>query len=221
MCDTIKNGKLTRDAMDITNEVSKVVKFSPKCNAIFDKLKEEVSPDTPGFRVLCPTHWTVRAKSLRSVQNNYSVLQELWEFVLDGNTHPDVRTRVIGVRAQMESFEYFFGISVAELVLRHDDNLSATHQSSTISAAEGQRVASLTTSTIAKMRTNESFCLIWEMVQNKAAAVHVNEPRLHRRRRVPARFEAGDGPANFPATVKARYRQIILRSWTMQSLPSR
>ena len=148
MCDTIKNGKLTRDAMDITNEVSKVVKFSPKRNAIFDKLKEELSPDTPGFRVLCPTHWTVRAKSLRSVQNNYSVLQELWEFVLDGNTHPDVRTRVIGVRAQMESFEYFFGISVAELVLRHGDNLSATPQSSTISAAEGQRVSSLTTSTI-------------------------------------------------------------------------
>ena len=119
MCDTIKNGKLTRDAMDITNEVSKVVKFLPKRNAIFDKLKEELSPDTPGFRVLCPTHWTVRAKSLQSLQDNCSVLQKLWEFVLDGNTHPDVRTRVIGVRAQMESFEYFFDISVAELVLRH------------------------------------------------------------------------------------------------------
>ena len=52
MYDTIKNCKLTRDAMDITNEVSKLVKFSPKRNAIFDNLKEELSPDTPGFRVL-------------------------------------------------------------------------------------------------------------------------------------------------------------------------
>ena len=67
MCNTIKNCKLTRDAMDITHEISNLVKFSPKCNAIFDKLKEELSPDTPGFRVLCPTRWRVRAKSLQSV----------------------------------------------------------------------------------------------------------------------------------------------------------
>ncbi len=34
--------------MDVTHEISKLVKFSPKRNAIFDKLKEELSPDTPG-----------------------------------------------------------------------------------------------------------------------------------------------------------------------------
>lgn len=123
-------------------KISKLVKFSPKCNAIFDKLKEELSPDTPGFRILCPTHWTVQAKSLQSVQNNYSVLQELWDFVLDDVVDPDIRACVSSVRIHMESFNYFFGISIAELVLRHSDNLSATLKSSTISAAEGQHVAS-------------------------------------------------------------------------------
>ena len=52
MCDTIKKCKLTRDVMDVTHEISNLVKFSPKHNATFDKLKEELSPDTPGFRVL-------------------------------------------------------------------------------------------------------------------------------------------------------------------------
>ena len=107
MCDTIKNCKLTRDAMDVTHEISKLVKFSPKRNTLFDKLQEELSPDTPGFRVLCPTRWTVRAKSLQSVQDNYSVLQELWDFTLDQNLHTEVRARVIGVQAQMESFDFF------------------------------------------------------------------------------------------------------------------
>ena len=69
MRDTIKNCKLNRNAMDITNEVSKPVNFSPKRNAIFDQLKEELSPDIPGFRVLCLTRWTVRTKSLRGMQN--------------------------------------------------------------------------------------------------------------------------------------------------------
>ena len=148
------------------------------------------------------------------------MLQELWEFVLDGNTHPDVRTHVIGVRAQMESFKYFFGISIAELVLRHGDNLSATLQSNTISAAEGQHVASLTTSTIAKMRTNESFSHFWEMVQNKAAAIHVNEPRLHCRR-VPLCDSKQDMDQRiFLQWWKLTTTRFILRSWTMQSLPS-
>lgn len=58
-----------------------VTKVSPKHNAIFDKLMEKLSPDSPGFRVLCPKCWTVRVKSLQSVQMNYSVLQELWSIV--------------------------------------------------------------------------------------------------------------------------------------------
>ena len=68
---------------------------------------------------------------------NYSVLQQLWGSVLEGNLDTEVKARVIGVQAQMESFTYFFGISVAELVLNHGDNLSVALQSSTISAAEG------------------------------------------------------------------------------------
>ena len=64
--------------------------------------------------------------------DNYSVLQESWEIVLDDNVDSDVRARVISVQAKMESFDYFFGISVSELVLDHGDNLSAALQSSTI-----------------------------------------------------------------------------------------
>ena len=37
---------LTRDALDVTNEISKLVKFWLKCKAVFDKIKEELSQDT-------------------------------------------------------------------------------------------------------------------------------------------------------------------------------
>ena len=68
-----------KDALDIAFKVTKLVKVSPKRGAIFDKLKEELLPDSPGFRVLCLTRWTVRADSLKSVLTNYSVLQQPWE----------------------------------------------------------------------------------------------------------------------------------------------
>ena len=105
--------------MDITHEVSKLGKFSPECKATFDQLKGELSPNTLGFRAFCPTCWMVQAKSLQSMQNKYNVLKELWEFVLHGDTQPDVRAHVIGIKPQMESFDYFFSISVADLVLSH------------------------------------------------------------------------------------------------------
>ena len=53
--DSIKNSKIMKDALDITFEVSKLIKFSPKRDVMFEKLKDTIAPDTPGFRVLCPT----------------------------------------------------------------------------------------------------------------------------------------------------------------------
>ena len=70
VCDTIKQCKLTRYVLDVTHE-KKLVKISPKCNAIFDKIKKELSPNAPSFRVLCPMRWTVCVKSLQSVLDNY------------------------------------------------------------------------------------------------------------------------------------------------------
>ena len=72
--DSVKKCKVVKDAMDVTFEISKLIKYSPKRDAMFLKLKSELSPDSPGFRVLCPTRWTVRADSLHSVLDNYTAL---------------------------------------------------------------------------------------------------------------------------------------------------
>ena len=44
---------------------------------LFKKIKKELAPDTPGFQVLCPIRWTVRANSLQSVIDNWLPLLEL------------------------------------------------------------------------------------------------------------------------------------------------
>lgn len=207
MCDTMKLCKGARDALDITFEISKLLKYSPKRHAMFEKLKKELAPDTPGFRVLCPTRWTVRGESLRSVLENYTVLQDLWDAVLENTLEAEVRSRIIGVKAQMETFHYFFGVCIGERILKHADNLSKTLQSSTISSAEGQRVAELTITTLEKMRDGEQYHLFWELIRKKASALQVGEPVLPRRRKVPVRLETGAGEAYFPLTVEDYYRQ--------------
>ena len=68
--DTMKGIKLLGNTLDTTYEISKLLKFSPKRGALFDKLKTTIAPDSPGFRTLCPTRWTVRAACLKSVLEN-------------------------------------------------------------------------------------------------------------------------------------------------------
>ena len=94
--------------------------------------------------MLCPTRWTVRAASMHSVIQNYSVLQELWEKAVDVVRDTETIARIRGVAAQMTSFDFFFGLVLGEMLLRHCDNLSKTLQNPHLSAAEGQTVADMT-----------------------------------------------------------------------------
>ena len=61
--DTIKQSKLCRDSTDTAFEVSKLIRFSPKRNAAYDRIKAEVPGDEDGYtmgnRAFCPTKWTI------------------------------------------------------------------------------------------------------------------------------------------------------------------
>ena len=119
-----------KDTFDTTFEVSKLVKFSPKRDVQFEKLKADLAPNSPGFRVLCPIRWTVRAASLKSVLNNYMVLQELWDLSKDDAFDPSVKARIIGVETQFKTFRHYLDTHLGFLLLQYSDNLSKTLQSS-------------------------------------------------------------------------------------------
>ena len=77
MIDSVRGSCLMKKSLDCANEITKLKKLSPSCDVLFEKIKLELAPQSPGMRVLCPTHWTVRADALSSVLINNSVLQEL------------------------------------------------------------------------------------------------------------------------------------------------
>ena len=54
----------------------------------------------------------------------------------------------------MTSFDFMFGIVLGQLLLRHGDNHSRTHETPHISAAEGQKVARMT------LQTLQSLCIV-------------------------------------------------------------
>lgn len=209
--DTVKNSRLMRNALDTTHEITKLIKFSPRREAIFRELKAEgdlaSSYRAAGIRVLCPTRWTVRADSLFSVISNYSALLSTWDEAIEAVKDTESKARIQGVKAQMKTFDFLFGVTLGEMVLRHTDNLSKTLQDKSFSAAEGQQVANMVLVTLQALRDVDSFDLFWNKVTTSAESLEAEEPQLPRRRKLPRRYDEGTSESEFHTDSKAFYRQ--------------
>lgn len=81
VADTMKQSKVMKSSLETVYAITKLIKNSPKRDAQFQKLKLDLSPDSSGIHVLCPTRWTVRAAALQSVLDDYKTLLTLWEEV--------------------------------------------------------------------------------------------------------------------------------------------
>lgn len=79
-----------------------------------------------------------------------------------------MKARIQGVAAQMQKFDFFFGATLAQLILRHTDNLSRTLQKADMSAAEGQQIAAMTLDCLKYLRSDEQFTLFWQRVTAEA-----------------------------------------------------
>ena len=66
--------------------------------------------------------------------------------------------------------------------------MSQTLQHKSLSAAEGQQVASMTVETLKGIRGDDLF---WTKVTSKAGAIDMGEPALPWRRKTPVRFDDG------------------------------
>ena len=207
--DTIKECRLMRNALDVVQEITKLVKKSPRRDSTLQSIKQQLSSDSPGLRVLCPTRWTVCANALHSIYINYEAsLMQLWKESLDFVKETDMRTRIIGVQSYMKKFDFFFGIMLGELVLRHSDNLSKTLQSPKLSAAEAQTVVAMTVKTLESLRTEEKFKLFWTNIVKKSDELSVDDPELPRGKKTPRRHEIGQSTGDFVEDVETNYRVI-------------
>ena len=189
--DTIKSSKNMQEALDITEEISKLVKLSPRRGSVFQRLKDEIAPQDAGIRVMCPTQWTVKGEALKSIVDNFEVLQNLWEESLEYVKESEIRARIGGVSDLMMKFDFFFGVMLGQTVLSRSarDNLSRTLQKGDISASEGQDIAKMTVRCLKTLRTDNNFALFWSKVTKKANQLNIDEPALPQKRKRTVRYE--------------------------------
>lgn len=196
-----------RDALETTHEVTKLIKYSPRRESIFQQIKSVSASNSPGIRVLCLTRWTVRAEALASIISNFACLQGTWEEAVEVVRDTETKARIRGVSAVMNTFDFLFGCMLGEMILKHSDNLSSTLQNKSLSAAEGQCIAQMTIGTLKSVRSDNSFDLFWQKVNSKASELDIGEPVLPRRRRLPRRLDDDLSAGDFHHDPKSFYKQ--------------
>jgi hypothetical protein len=204
--DTVKGNTVLRDTLDTVEEMTKLIKKSPKREALFHKMKNDIACESPGIRLLCPTRWTVRAAALTSISENYVVLKDTWSLAKQQSNDSEMRARIGGVAKQMDCFAFFFGVELGRVVLNMADNLSAALQGSTVSASEGQSLMQMTVTTLQSIRSDDSFAMFWKTVEKKRQQCGVDEPNLPRQRKAPRRYEVGSSVPDAQSSVEGFYR---------------
>jgi len=225
--DTTKDIKILRDTMGTAGEIAILIKYSPKREKILGTLKDQIECEsedvfkTNGILKLSETRWTVRAQCFKRILENYDELMAVWKHCLENDKmQTDLKSRIIGVEKQMQSFDFFFGLNIGCRLFSHTDKLSCTLQSEKMSACQSKRNADLVVSVLEGMRNEEFFNGFYDTVTLKAKKhTFITEPINPRKRKAPnystlIRLDgcSSKGPAHQPSTPRDRYQTIYYES---------
>ena len=128
-----------------------------------------------------------RAESMKSILDKCVALQQVWDELIDGNLQAEIKGRIIGVKSQMNTLNYFYGVTILQLVLGHSDDLSNTIQPSSLTFCQGKKFTDLTLQTINSLRSESEFELLWQKAIQQAEVLEKAQPSLPRKLERPAK----------------------------------
>ncbi|XP_043193723.1 zinc finger MYM-type protein 1-like [Amphibalanus amphitrite] len=202
--EAVRKNKMIRNALDITNELTSFVRNSPKTAALLRRLALGTESGTGSLRPLCPTRWTCRTASLRSVLENYELIMHTLEEVSTESSGEHAR-RAGGMLALMGQFDTLMGLRMAIEVFSIAEDLSRGLQSATATVGDTQKAVTRVCERFDSMRTTVSFDKMYEKTERDAEEVGVDGPQLPRKRKVPMKLGGGDQHPD--ATAKEMYRR--------------
>ena len=168
-----------RDALGVTQELYNLIRASPKRLGLFNRIKNEIAPSSPGLKPLCPTRWTVRTSAIDSVVKNYLVIDTELEEIAD-ECHGEPSRKASGLRAVLEKFQTYFGLRLASVIFSATEQLSTTLQGRSINMQEAISAAETTKMFLNRQRSDSAFTSFYDSVVKDAQAF-TNEPTVPRK----------------------------------------
>lgn len=99
--DATRSVTMVRDTIDFIQTLVNFVRDSPKRLACFTNLQNDTNATS--LRPLCPTRWTMRCSSIRSVLENYTTLKQALEEI-SGNDRGQCGSKASGLLQCLNDF---------------------------------------------------------------------------------------------------------------------
>ena len=124
----------------------------------------------------------------------------------------EMKARILGIDSQMQTFKFYFCISLSEMILLPTDKLSQTLQQPNVSSVEGHALAMLTVSTHKSMQTEDNFDIFRQKTLKLKEEVDVSELQLSRQHKMPRRYEQGMAENEYQQFPKDEYCRIYFEA---------
>ena len=185
---------MIRDCLSLVHKLVLFFKHSPTRSRIL----HDVSCDSSmtSLKPLCPTRWSVRARSVSSVLKNYEqILEALAE--ISKVKRDESGTKASGFLRALERFESLLGLRVTLLVFELIDDCNTSLQSKSLTLAAAKSLASTAVSALKSMRCESKFAEIFADVIKEATELDIGQPQLPRTRRVSRRIDSDSEAVQF------------------------
>ena len=208
--DAARSIALVRDTIEFVKDIVNFMRASPLRMRTFELIKRDTDSNSEtSLRPLCPTRWTVRARSIQSVIDNYAALMQALDEV--SQSSPDESSaKANGFLKRLECFDTYVGLRLSLPVLEQAEICNNILQSSAISLADAKRAASTAADMIRAMRNDDYYDSLYTNCEMKATELDLNPPVLPQIRRAPRRIDDGAHPVRFDSP-KQMFRQSYVQ----------
>ena len=95
---------------------------------------------------------------------------------------PEIQGRVICVESQMNTFNYFYRVTILQLVLRQWQFIQSTLQKSCFISSQKKEIADLTLQTMYSLQSESELEILWQKTIQQAEVLEITQPSLPRKK---------------------------------------
>jgi hypothetical protein len=209
------------DALEIVRQVAIFIKESSNRLQKYDEICRDISMsdatnDFTQLACLCPTRWTVRVKSLKSILNNFQpLLKLLLHLSSDKSCSPDSRAKAAGFMRKLTKFTNIVGIHVSISIFTPCEKFATKLQNPANSIGSVYAGVTMLRGHISELRRESSFEEIFETAEAFRVQHDINLPTQSRKTRLPGwlddRPDTAFQPRSDKENLKISYFRVMDR----------
>ena len=126
----------------------------------------------PSLKILCPTRWTVRTRTIEAVVSNYEVvITSLIEIHDTGRD--EYALKAGGYLSTMEKFSAFFGLKLSHLIYSATEQLSIALQGQNTTMQEAVESANLALRFLESQRNDDMFDRFYSRIVEDSTTTNI------------------------------------------------